>query len=191
MIPMIDIRNAKSFTMHLRTASACRSSQRLVLMWRRRMRRARRSVGRRQELDPEDDLRQLSLSTAARSSCATTATSVDLATAEPRTVLDVRRDTIGYVSQFLRAVPRVSRSMSWPSRCSLRAIGARRRVRVPGCLPSSTCPSGCGSCRPRPSPAASSSASISPAASSPICRSCCSTNRRRRSTPPTAPWWSR
>ena len=32
---------------------------------------------------------------------------VDLASAEPRQVLSVRRDTIGYVSQFLRAVPRV------------------------------------------------------------------------------------
>jgi alpha-D-ribose 1-methylphosphonate 5-triphosphate synthase subunit PhnL len=33
---------------------------------------------------------------------------VDLASAEPRQVLSVRRDTIGYVSQFLRAVPRVA-----------------------------------------------------------------------------------
>jgi alpha-D-ribose 1-methylphosphonate 5-triphosphate synthase subunit PhnL len=33
---------------------------------------------------------------------------VDLAKASPRTVLGVRRDTIGYVSQFLRTVPRVS-----------------------------------------------------------------------------------
>ncbi len=33
---------------------------------------------------------------------------IDLATASPRTVLDVRRSTIGYVSQFLRVVPRVS-----------------------------------------------------------------------------------
>jgi alpha-D-ribose 1-methylphosphonate 5-triphosphate synthase subunit PhnL len=33
---------------------------------------------------------------------------VDLASASPRTVLSVRRDTIGYVSQFLRTVPRVS-----------------------------------------------------------------------------------
>ena len=33
---------------------------------------------------------------------------VDLAAAGPRTVLAMRRDTIGYVSQFLRAVPRVS-----------------------------------------------------------------------------------
>jgi alpha-D-ribose 1-methylphosphonate 5-triphosphate synthase subunit PhnL len=33
---------------------------------------------------------------------------VDIASAEPRQVLNVRRDTIGYVSQFLRAVPRVA-----------------------------------------------------------------------------------
>jgi alpha-D-ribose 1-methylphosphonate 5-triphosphate synthase subunit PhnL len=33
---------------------------------------------------------------------------VDLANAEPRQILGVRRDTIGYVSQFLRAVPRVA-----------------------------------------------------------------------------------
>ncbi len=33
---------------------------------------------------------------------------LDLATAGPRTVLEVRRDTLGYVSQFLRVVPRVS-----------------------------------------------------------------------------------
>ncbi len=33
---------------------------------------------------------------------------VDLASASPRTVLKIRRDTIGYVSQFLRTVPRVS-----------------------------------------------------------------------------------
>jgi len=32
---------------------------------------------------------------------------IDLARAEPREILSVRRETIGYVSQFLRAVPRV------------------------------------------------------------------------------------
>jgi alpha-D-ribose 1-methylphosphonate 5-triphosphate synthase subunit PhnL len=32
---------------------------------------------------------------------------IDLAAAEPRQILSVRRTTIGYVSQFLRAVPRV------------------------------------------------------------------------------------
>ncbi|MBO6758147.1 MAG: phosphonate C-P lyase system protein PhnL [Roseibium sp.] len=35
-------------------------------------------------------------------------TTMDLASAEPRTVLDIRRRTLGYVSQFLRTVPRVS-----------------------------------------------------------------------------------
>ena len=33
---------------------------------------------------------------------------VDLATADPRTILAVRHETLGYVSQFLRVVPRVS-----------------------------------------------------------------------------------
>src|ERR1700735_4610293 len=33
---------------------------------------------------------------------------VDIATADPRTILAVRRETLGYVSQFLRVVPRVS-----------------------------------------------------------------------------------
>ncbi|MGO3935001.1 phosphonate C-P lyase system protein PhnL [Rhodopseudomonas pseudopalustris] len=33
---------------------------------------------------------------------------INLATAEPRQVLELRRFTIGYVSQFLRAVPRVA-----------------------------------------------------------------------------------
>ena len=32
----------------------------------------------------------------------------DIASADPRTILDVRRETLGYVSQFLRVVPRVS-----------------------------------------------------------------------------------
>jgi len=33
---------------------------------------------------------------------------VDIASADPRTILAVRRETLGYVSQFLRVVPRVS-----------------------------------------------------------------------------------
>ncbi len=33
---------------------------------------------------------------------------VDLATALPRTILEIRKETLGYVSQFLRTVPRVS-----------------------------------------------------------------------------------
>jgi alpha-D-ribose 1-methylphosphonate 5-triphosphate synthase subunit PhnL len=34
--------------------------------------------------------------------------SVDMTQAPPRTILDVRRRTLGYVSQFLRVIPRVS-----------------------------------------------------------------------------------
>jgi alpha-D-ribose 1-methylphosphonate 5-triphosphate synthase subunit PhnL len=33
---------------------------------------------------------------------------IDLARAEPRKILEIRRETIGYVSQFLRVMPRVS-----------------------------------------------------------------------------------
>lgn len=33
---------------------------------------------------------------------------IDVATADPRTILAVRHETLGYVSQFLRVVPRVS-----------------------------------------------------------------------------------
>jgi alpha-D-ribose 1-methylphosphonate 5-triphosphate synthase subunit PhnL len=33
---------------------------------------------------------------------------VDIATADPRTVIAVRHETLGYVSQFLRVVPRVA-----------------------------------------------------------------------------------
>ncbi|WP_119421560.1 phosphonate C-P lyase system protein PhnL [Desertibaculum subflavum] len=33
---------------------------------------------------------------------------VDLSAASPRTVMEIRRNTIGYVSQFLRVIPRVS-----------------------------------------------------------------------------------
>ena len=33
---------------------------------------------------------------------------IDLATADPRTVIAARRETIGYVSQFLRVIPRVA-----------------------------------------------------------------------------------
>ncbi|WP_105383779.1 phosphonate C-P lyase system protein PhnL [Neorhizobium alkalisoli] len=33
---------------------------------------------------------------------------VDIASADPRTIIDVRRHTLGYVSQFLRTVPRVA-----------------------------------------------------------------------------------
>src|ERR1700754_1159433 len=33
---------------------------------------------------------------------------IDLASADPRTIIDVRKQSLGYVSQFLRTVPRVA-----------------------------------------------------------------------------------
>jgi alpha-D-ribose 1-methylphosphonate 5-triphosphate synthase subunit PhnL len=33
---------------------------------------------------------------------------IDIAAADPRTIIEVRRETLGYVSQFLRVVPRVA-----------------------------------------------------------------------------------
>ena len=33
---------------------------------------------------------------------------VDLASASPHEILDIRRKTLGYVSQFLRVIPRIS-----------------------------------------------------------------------------------
>ena len=98
---------------------------------------------------------------------------IDLAQAEPRQILSVRRNTIGYVSQFLRAVPRVATSdvVAEP----LIAAGMARedaRKQAESLLR-----------------AANSSASTSRAASFRICRSCCWTSRRPRWMPSTAPWW--
>ncbi len=55
----------------------------------------------------------------------------ELVGASPRTLLAVRRHTIGYVSQFLRVIPRVPRSRSSPSRCARSAWRPARRTRAP------------------------------------------------------------
>ncbi len=182
---------AKSFTMHLRDGIRLPVVAGVSFaLAGRRMRRARRPVGRRQELDPEDALRQLFASMPARSSSSIRAGWSISPRPSPRTVLAVRRDTIGYVSQFLRTVPRVSALDVVAEPLVARGVdreAAREQGRA-NCWPGSTCRSGCGRCRPPPSPAASSSASTSRAASSPTIRSCCSTSRPPRSTPPTAKW---
>ncbi|SIR29051.1 alpha-D-ribose 1-methylphosphonate 5-triphosphate synthase subunit PhnL [Rhizobium sp. RU20A] len=49
---------------------------------------------------------------------------IDIATAEPRAVLEVRRDTLGYVSQFLRVVPRVSAVDVVAEPLTARGVGA-------------------------------------------------------------------
>ena len=98
----------KTFTMHLRgglklpvmsnASSPCRD---------RRMRGARRSLRHRQELYPQDDLRQLCRRSRRDFLIMHEGEPHDIATASPRQVLDIRRKTLGYVSQFLRTVPRV------------------------------------------------------------------------------------
>src|SRR6516225_9973250 len=71
------------------------------------MRRARRPVGRGQELDPQNDLRHLPLRRRQHPSTCRWPHTVDVAQAEPRQILALRARALGYVSQFLRAVPRV------------------------------------------------------------------------------------
>ena len=115
---------------------------------------------------------------------------LDIAKAEPRQILNVRRSTIGYVSQFLRAVPRVPTVdvVAEP----LVAMGAARvaaHEQAGACCAVSTFPNGCGRFRPRPFPAASSNGSISRAASSRTCLYSCLTSRPHRSMPPIAKWW--
>ena len=66
---------------------------------------------------------------------------IELVGAEPRTLLDVRRHTIGYVSQFLRVVPRVPALdvVAEPLRArgvgateaAARAVGLLRQLAVP------------------------------------------------------------
>ena len=65
-------------------------------------------VRHRQVVDPEDDLRQLPLRRAAASWSRDGGEVVDVAAAAPRAILALRRHAIGYVSQFLRAMPRVA-----------------------------------------------------------------------------------
>ena len=117
---------------------------------------------------------------------------IDLAKAEPRQILSVRRSTIGYVSQFLRAVPRVATIDVVAEPLIANGVARAEAREKAGALAAvaSTFPSGSGRCRLRPSPAASSSASILRAASSRTCRSCCWTSRPPRSMRPIARWWS-
>jgi alpha-D-ribose 1-methylphosphonate 5-triphosphate synthase subunit PhnL len=66
---------------------------------------------------------------------------VDVARAEPRTILDMRRRTVGYVSQFLRVVPRVAtldvvieplRALGVPvTEAIARARAVLERLRIP------------------------------------------------------------
>ena len=86
---------------------------------------------------------------------------VDLAAASPRTVLALRRDTIGYVSQFLRTVPRVSALdvVAEPLLATRRAArGGPRSSSGELLRPAQSARTPLVSCRRRPSRAVNSSA---------------------------------
>ena len=116
-----------------------------------RMRGAVRPVGRRKILDPEDDLRHLSLRRRAASSSATRDTLIDLASAEPRQILSVRRDT-HRLCQPVPARGAAGRDHRRRRRAADRERARRGRGARAGrrsCCAVSTFPSGSGRCRRR------------------------------------------
>ncbi len=102
---------------------------------------------------------------------------VDIGSASPRTILDIRHRTIGYVSQFLRTVPRVAAIDVVAEPLLARRIATEEaREQAAVLLSKLNLPL---------SQVVNNSASTSPAASSPIMRSCCSTSQPLRLMPPT------
>ncbi len=82
---------------------------------------------------------------------------VDIVAADPRLVLAIRRRTLGYVSQFLRVIPRVSALDIVAEPALAAGLSARRRwIAPPRCWRGSTCPNGSGPCPPATFSAASS-----------------------------------
>ena len=55
---------------------------------------------------------------------------IDLTTAEPREILEVRKRKLGYVSQFLRVVPREPLEGSWGFRASMCPKNVRKHFFV-------------------------------------------------------------
>ena len=85
---------------------------------------------------------------------------VDMVAAEPREILDVRRRTIGYVSQFLRVIPRVA-TLDLVAEPLIRRGVERDDAHRPRRRPARAawaCRRGCGNCRLPLFQAASSSA---------------------------------
>ena len=117
---------------------------------------------------------------------------VELVGAEPRTVLDVRRRTLGFVSQFLRVIPRVAAIdvVAEPAlRLGMGADEARRRAEfllgVLG-IPPAPVVAAAGDLLGRRAAAGQHRA----LADRRLSRSCCSTSPPPRSMPPTATAWS-
>ena len=139
MTAMLDITNAaKTFTMHLqggvRLPVVRGVSFRVAA---RRMRGAVRPVRRRKIVDPEDDLRQLSLRRRPdRHASPGQRRSISRPPSRGRSSACADH-TIGYVSQFLRAVPRVpaldvvAEPLIVNGMARAEARGARRRAAAP------------------------------------------------------------
>ncbi len=82
----------------------------------------------------------------------------DVATAEPREIIALRRQTLGYVSQFLRVVPRVpTLDVVAEPLLALGTPAGEARDRAAHLLQRLNIPNASGPCRPPPSRAASSS----------------------------------
>ena len=116
---------------------------------------------------------------------------LDVVAAEPREILALRRQTLGYVSQFLRVVPRVPTiEVVAEPLLLIGADEARARTRAEALLSRLRIPRTLWDLSPLTFPAASSSGSTSPAALPMPIRHCCWMSRRRRWMPPTAkPCW--
>lgn len=109
---------------------------------------------------------------------------VDLVTAPARKVVEIRKTTVGWVSQFLRVIPRISalEVVMQPlldtgvprEACAAKAARLLTRLNVPERL---------WHLAPSTFPVANSSASTSPAALSSTTPFCCSTNLPPRWTP--------
>ncbi len=117
---------------------------------------------------------------------------VDLVTATPRKVLEVRKTTIGWVSQFLRVIPRISAlevvmqpllDLGTP-----REASAAKAAQLPD--PPQRSGNACGTLRRRPFQAASSSGSTSPAALRSTIRFCSLTSPPPHWMPKTVLPWS-
>ena len=112
---------------------------------------------------------------------------VDLVQAPARKVLEVRRTTIGWVSQFLRVIPRISALdvVMQP----LLDLGVPRETCAAKAANLLTRLNGCGISLHQPFPAVNNSASILLAALSSTIQFCYSTSRPRRWMPKTVPPW--
>jgi alpha-D-ribose 1-methylphosphonate 5-triphosphate synthase subunit PhnL len=107
---------------------------------------------------------------------------LDIAGASSREVIRARRCIMGYVSQFLRVIPRVAGIdiAAAAQEAGLEPEAARARAAL--LMSRLNLPNVCGGCRQRHSPAASSNGSTSPAASPATTRCSSSMNRPPLST---------